>query len=212
MTQPVLCRLWHRSEAFNLNFFQFLTFRMSQTTKVLVTGASRGLGQAFVDNLALQPHTHVYAGMRNAGDTGAQSNGSVQILALDVSSNESVRDAAAKVEELDILILNAGMGAPARLSETSPEELTQYLEANSIGVHRVIQAFLPALRKGREKKIILIASQSGSFARQVHSNSIGFGGPYAVSKAAGIMVAVQYHRELNTFNNEGFTVVPTHPG
>jgi len=77
------------------------------------------------------------------------------------------------------------MGDDEKLVQTSDETLTRYLDVNVVGPHRVIRAFLPALRKGKGRKIVLISSGSGSCGIQVETGGKrGFAGPYSVSKAA----------------------------
>lgn len=130
----------------------------------------------------------------------------------------------------------AATGGKDQLLTTSPQQLTEYLDSNITGPHRVVLAFLDALRKGHQKTIVLISSQSGSLTKQV-ATPRGFMGPYvgsilytiflfllslafesmtdlallykAVTKAALNMMAVQLHNELH---KDGFIVVPLHPG
>lgn len=77
----------------------------------------------------------------------------------------------------DLLVVMAATGGKDDLLTTSPQQLTDYLDANVVGPHRVVLAFLDALRKGQEKKIVLISSQSGSLQKQ-RETPRGFMGPY----------------------------------
>ena len=176
---------------------------MPQT--IAVIGASRGIGAGLVTQLQQQPDTTVIATMRKPTASPASN---VEVLSMDISSEASVSSAAAEVPELDTLIVNAAIGDNEHLCTTSSERLTDYLATNVVGPHRVVRAFLPALRKRQTKKIIIISSTSGSMEKQIGATS-GFLGPYAVTKAADNMLAVQFHNELV---GEGFTVVPLHPG
>ncbi|KAK3186810.1 hypothetical protein K4F52_004556 [Lecanicillium sp. MT-2017a] len=173
---------------------------------VLIVGASRGIGHQLVEQLAQQPDYHITASVRSSADFGTAAVNTVQ---LDQSSADSVRAAAAQVKELDTLIVNAAMGDDEKLLSTSDERMAQYMDVNVTGALRVVKAFLPALRARKTRQIVLVSSTSGSLARQVNVKR-GFVGPYAVSKAALNMVAVQLHNELH--DDEGFTVVPIHPG
>ena len=173
---------------------------------VLVVGASRGIGFQLVDQLSQQPHHHIIASVRS--DAGLD-NPSVQAIRLDQSSPDSVKAAAAQVKELDTIIVNAAIGDNEKLLNTSDERMAEYMDVNVTGVLRVVKAFLPALRARKTRQILLVSSTSGSLASQVNVKG-GFMGPYAVSKAALNMVAVQLHNELHAA--EGFTVVPIHPG
>ncbi|PYH94015.1 NAD(P)-binding protein, partial [Aspergillus ellipticus CBS 707.79] len=83
-----------------------------------------------------------------------------------------------------------------------------YISTNVLGPLRVVQAFLPALMAQKTRKVIITSSYCGSFGVQT-AGLCGWGGPYAVSKAAVNMLAVQLHDELQS---EGVIVVPLHPG
>lgn len=92
----------------------------------LVTGSSRGIGLAIVTALASKPATEickVFASARSETDSLKQliagSGGRVEWVPLEVTSQESVQQAANKVLEslegngLDVLINNAGIGSKA---------------------------------------------------------------------------------------------------
>lgn len=74
----------------------------------------------------------------------------------------------------------AATGGKDDLLKTTPQQLTDYLDANVVGPHRVVLAFLDALRKGQQKRIVLISSQSGSLTKQF-TTPRGFMGPYVSS-------------------------------
>jgi NAD(P)-dependent dehydrogenase (short-subunit alcohol dehydrogenase family) len=171
----------------------------------LVVGASRGIGQELITQLSQDASNHVLATVRKSVDFGKPN---VETLILDQTNSESVRAAASKVKEVDTLILNAAIGEDEKLTTTSEERLQQYLNTNVVGVHRVISAFLPALKARQTRKIIIISSFSGSCELQIGAD-FGFSGPYSVTKAANNMQVVQYHNELH---KDGFTIVPIHPG
>jgi NAD(P)-dependent dehydrogenase (short-subunit alcohol dehydrogenase family) len=88
---------------------------MTETTIALVTGANKGIGLAVVRRLAERGWT-VLLGSRDPGRGAAAAaglQGDVTVLAIDVTSEESVAAAAKEVEErhgrLDVLVNNAGI-------------------------------------------------------------------------------------------------------
>ncbi|TRM70268.1 hypothetical protein BD626DRAFT_476848 [Schizophyllum amplum] len=178
----------------------------------LVVGASRGLGLALVHELLSRENTTVYATVRSAPPAELAASGA-QILTLDLTDDASIEGAAAQVPALDIIVVNGAMGEDEKLQTTSPERLLEYFNTNVVGVHRIMRAFLPALRKGKEtqKKVIFVSSAVGSLEIEVNQ-TLGFRGPYSVSKAALNMLAVQYHNELCHEGKEGFIVIPLDPG
>src|SRR5258707_6736797 len=109
---------------------------------VLVTGASRGIGQALVAEALARGARHVYAAARQPL---SYSDARVTPLVLDVTSPAQVRAAAAAVESLDILVNNAGLGLGGDLSDRAAIEA--HLAVNLYGTYDVTQAFLPLLAK-----------------------------------------------------------------
>ncbi|KIW96831.1 uncharacterized protein Z519_02222 [Cladophialophora bantiana CBS 173.52] len=177
---------------------------MSSNTTVVI-GASRGIGLELVKSLAQNPEHHVVATMRKPFAFGSAN---VDVLELDQTNQKSVDAAAAKVKEADTLIVNGAIGEDELLTKISSDRLLQYLDTSVAGPHRVINAFLSALRARKTRKIIYISSTAASLTGQV-GEKWGLRGPYATSKAAGNMLAVQFHNELH---EDGFTVVAIHPG
>src|SRR5713101_8308779 len=74
---------------------------------VLVTGANRGIGQALVEEALRRGATRIYAGTRQPL---SHSDGRVTPLTLDVTNVAQTQAAVERVESLDILINNAGLG------------------------------------------------------------------------------------------------------
>jgi len=177
---------------------------MSPKTAVII-GASRGIGLELAKYLSEEPESRVVATMRKPF---AMASPNIQVLQLDQTDSGSVERAALQVPEADILIVNGAMGEDEHLTTISSERFAEYLLTNVVGPHRVINAFLPALRARKTRTIVYISSIVASLTKEVGSHW-GLQGPYATSKAAGNMMTVQFHNELQ---GEGFTVVAVHPG
>jgi NAD(P)-dependent dehydrogenase (short-subunit alcohol dehydrogenase family) len=109
---------------------------------VLVTGASRGIGQALVEEALARGAARVYAGTRQLLE---HPDARVTPLILDITSPEQIQDAADQVESLDILVNNAGVFLYDDLSDRAA--LERHLAVNFYGTYDVIQAFLPALTR-----------------------------------------------------------------
>src|SRR6266849_11131509 len=97
---------------------------------VLVTGANRGIGQALVEEALRRGAKRVYAGTRQPL---AHSDGRVTPLTLDVTNAAQTQAVVERVESLDILINNAGLGLYDDLSDRAA--LEQHLAVNLFG-HR----------------------------------------------------------------------------
>ncbi|KAH7322380.1 hypothetical protein B0I35DRAFT_425743 [Stachybotrys elegans] len=176
----------------------------------LVTGASRGIGLELVKQLSVLPNTMVYAAMRKPFAISSPNNNIISIQ-LDQSSTSSVVAAAAQVPELDTLILNAAIGENEHLLDMTPERFAEYLDVNVVGPNRVVSALVPALLARKTRKIVYLSSSAGTISGQI-GETWGLQGPYAVSKAAGNMMVVQWHNELSKREDGPSTVVTVHPG
>jgi NAD(P)-dependent dehydrogenase (short-subunit alcohol dehydrogenase family) len=150
----------------------------------VVTGSSTGIGQATAATLARAGHT-VYATMRNP-KTGseelraiAEGEGlDIRFAALDVDSDESVRDTFANIlseaGRIDVLVNNAGVGHGGAVEETPLAAFRATMETNFFGALRCIQAVLPGMRERRSGWIVNISSVAGRFSaapQAVYSSS-----------------------------------------
>lgn len=140
-------------------------------TTVLVTGASRGIGQALVEEALHRGAARVYAAARRPV---AHPDERVTPLTIDVTDARQVQEAAASVGLLHLLINNAGIQPADDL--TDPVALEQALAVNLIGPWRVSQAFLPGLTR-----------TAGTIVNNVSLAAIApvpFAPAYSISKAA----------------------------
>ena len=138
---------------------------------VLVTGATRGIGQALVNEALKRGARRVYAGTREAL---AHPDARVTPLVLDVTSDAQIQAAGRMVESLDILINNAGIALFDDLSDRAV--LEQHLAVNLFGTYGVTQAFLPLLTRSR-----------GTIVNNVSTMAVAplpLTPAYAISKAA----------------------------
>jgi NAD(P)-dependent dehydrogenase (short-subunit alcohol dehydrogenase family) len=138
---------------------------------VLVTGASRGIGQALVEEALRRGAKRVYASARQPV---AHSDDRVTPLALDVTDAGQIQAAVKSVDSLDIVINNAGLALWDDLSDRAA--LEQSLAVNLFGPYDVTQAFLPRLSESRGA-IVNISSIAAWGALPVMA-------AYSVSKAA----------------------------
>ncbi|KAH6613148.1 short-chain dehydrogenase/reductase SDR [Boeremia exigua] len=187
----------------------------------LITGSSRGIGLGYVTVLARKDVSEVskiFAAARSESaalkELIAESAGRVEFVPLEVTSEESAKDAAKQVERslggkgLDVLINNAGIPSHTDGGIQNMTDLTQVLNVNVFGVHNVTRAFLPLLKKGQLKKIANISSSLGSMAL----SAMGKFQPtpaYKVSKAAVNMLTVQWAESLES---NSFVVLAICPG
>jgi NAD(P)-dependent dehydrogenase (short-subunit alcohol dehydrogenase family) len=128
----------------------------------LVTGASSGIGQATAERLTRAGYK-VYGTSRRGGHAGARS---FEMLALDVTSDESVEAAVQQLMQLegrvDLLVNNAGFGvAPAGAEESSLDQARSIFDTNFFGIVRMTRAVVPHMRRQGSGRIINIGSVLG---------------------------------------------------
>ncbi|MGA3203495.1 MAG: SDR family oxidoreductase [Bryobacteraceae bacterium] len=121
------------------------------TSKIaLVTGAGSGIGRAVSLALASAGFSVVLAGRRveQLEKTAALATGKTSVVPADVTNPQSVKALFSKLERLDLLFNNAGMGAPAvPMDELTFEQWSAVVNVNLTG------AFLCAQQAMRIMKI-----------------------------------------------------------
>ncbi|MGH2752824.1 MAG: SDR family NAD(P)-dependent oxidoreductase [Actinomycetota bacterium] len=125
----------------------------------VITGASSGIGEATARRLAADGFRVVIGARRSdrlrklAGEIGATA------LSLDVTDASSVSSFAAEVDEVDVLVNNAGLASGLEpVSSLSEERLRVMWETNVVGLLRMTQALLPELERSGDGHIVNLGS------------------------------------------------------
>jgi 2-keto-3-deoxy-L-fuconate dehydrogenase len=133
----------------------------------LVTGGASGIGEATVKELS-RAGAFVWVADINmtAAEALASSLPAAKALSVDVTSPESVAAAAVRLERLDVLVNNAGIGHVGSIEATEPEDFDRLMNVNVRSVYLMTRAFLPLLlAAGNDREtpgaIVNIASVSG---------------------------------------------------
>ncbi len=187
---------------------------MSRT--IVITGCSTGFGRIVSEQFA-RAGDRVYATMRGVDGknsaVAAELRGLVQsegidlrVLELDVTSDASVEAAAETVimesGAPDVVINNAGQMYMGITEAFTADEIARQLDINVVGVHRVIRAFLPAMRQAGSGLIINVSSIAGRM-------SLPFFSVYHASKWALEGYSLGLRSELAS---SGIDVVSVQPG
>jgi 1-acylglycerone phosphate reductase len=155
---------------------------------VLITGCSDGgLGAA----LALAFHNagfHVYATARSNGKMIELSKLGIETIELDVTSEASIAEVAAKVSSLDILVNNSGAMITMPAMDTSIERAKKMFDVNFWGMVATSQAFVPHLIKTKG----MIVNQTSVAATM----ALPWQAAYDASKAAAAMYSNVMRLEL----------------
>jgi NADP-dependent 3-hydroxy acid dehydrogenase YdfG len=158
----------------------------------VVTGASSGIGAATARRLSAEGFEVVAAARRRDRlDELAASVPNVRVVELDVTDPESVAALASSLENVDVLVNNAGGAIGTETIETAdPADWQAMYETNVIGVLRVTQALLPALSAGSGGHVVVTGSIAGHLVYEG-------GGGYTAAKHGATALVETLRLELN---------------
>jgi short-subunit dehydrogenase len=175
--------------------------------RVLITGASRGLGRALVFACAKAGAREVLAGARRVKDFADLKEEALAIFApittikLDVTDESDVR-AAGQLGFVDILINNAGVAGYGNPLDMDYEAATREMDVNYFGALRMARAMAPAMIKRGEGMIVNVAT---AFAKV----NLPIVGTYCASKAALLSLGQALRAYLSGQGVNVMTVMPT---
>ena len=164
---------------------------MTTDRTAVVTGASSGIGAATARALAAQGFHVVCAARRSDRITALAEEIGGTAVTCDVTDPASVAALAEAVETCHVLVNNAG-GAFGQepVEEADLDQWRQMYELNVLGVVRVTQALLPALRASGDALVVNLGSTAGRWAYEG-------GAGYTAAKHALKVVTETLRLELN---------------
>lgn len=165
---------------------------MASRGTAVVTGASSGIGAATARRLAAEGFDVVAAARRRDRlDALAGSTAGVRAVTLDVTSDASVAALADGLDDVALLVNNAGGALGVDPVERADlDEWARMYETNVLGVVRVTKALLPALEAGAGGHVVVVGSTAG------HRTYEG-GAGYVAAKHGAAVVAETLRLELN---------------
>jgi 3-oxoacyl-[acyl-carrier protein] reductase len=177
-------------------------------TVALVTGASRGIGQAIADRLATNGFYVVGTATSSDGAQGISGRlghgGEGRVL--DVTDAAVVADLAKSLTEADksplVIVNNAGITKDALMLRMKPEDWRVVIDTNLTSIYTVVSAFIKPMTKARMGRIINISSVVGSMGNAGQVN-------YAAAKAGLEGMTRALARE---FGSRAITVNAVAPG
>jgi len=178
--------------------------------KVIVTGASKGIGKGIASFLAMDGFT--VGGLARSEDLLDDLRASIQeqggtccVAACDLRDAESTEHAVQSLVKamngVDALVNNAGIVLRRSVWEIRPEEWNALIDTNVTGVFHATRAVLPVLREQGHGHVINVSSISGKVP-------LSGGSAYAASKFAVTGFSQSLLQEVREFGIKVTTIFP----
>jgi NAD(P)-dependent dehydrogenase (short-subunit alcohol dehydrogenase family) len=169
----------------------------------LVTGANRGLGKAYVQELLGRGAGRVYAAARNPDTIDVGDDGRVIPIRLDITNPDDVRAAVSRCGDVTVVINNAGaMLRSPLLAAPDLSAARSEMEVNYFGTLSICRAFAPVLAQNGGGAVVNVLSVASWLA-------MPFNGSYCASKSAEWALTNAIRTELRA---SGILVVAVHAG
>jgi NADP-dependent 3-hydroxy acid dehydrogenase YdfG len=158
----------------------------------VVTGASSGIGAATARRLAAEGFEVIAAARRRDRlDALAAEHPGIRAVTLDVTDPASVAALAAELDDVAVLVNNAGGALGVEpIERADVADWQNMFDSNVLGVLRMTQALLPALERGTGGHIVIISSIAGHL---IYEGGAG----YVAAKNGARVIAETLRLELN---------------
>lgn len=177
--------------------------------RIVITGASSGLGEALALNYAMKENQLVLIARREErlSDVALRCRGKgaeVETIVVDVNDFERMREIGVRLGEqkIDRIILNAGVSVGHSGGVTPFEDFERLFKTNFLSIHALLEPMMPKLIEEKEGEIVFISSLASLFTMPT---SIA----YSSSKRALNAYAEGLHYQLKP---HGITVMTIMPG
>jgi 3-oxoacyl-[acyl-carrier protein] reductase len=155
----------------------------------LVTGASRGIGAAVARALS-DAGASLGLASRSGDDLGIANAVAQPADVRDLASMEAIANATAeRLGGIDILVVNAGVGAYGPFLELNRDHLDEMIDVNVKGAIYSVRAALPHLLRSEAADLVTIASEAGR-------RGLPFEAVYCASKFAQVGLTAALDHEL----------------
>lgn len=169
---------------------------------VLVTGGSRGIGQACV-NLFLKANANVAFTFQSAEKdadnvvSGYSGTSKLKKYKLNLANTDEVEKVIGNIlndfESIDIVVNNAGIWKEAAIDQMSLEQWNEMMDINLTSTYLITKLVVPKMKKNNYGRIINISSTAGQRGEAFHSH-------YAASKGGMISLTKSLASELGKYS------------
>jgi NAD(P)-dependent dehydrogenase (short-subunit alcohol dehydrogenase family) len=176
-----------------------------QGSVALVTGANRGIGRAFVEELIRRGAKKVYATARDPSklaDLETAHPDRIQVLTLDITKPAQVAAAASQAGDVDLLINNAGINRKKGLIASAVlDDARDEIDTNYFGTLSMCRAFAPVLKRNGGGAIVNMLSIIARVSLPAY-------GSLCASKAAALLMTQGVRAELAKQHTRVVAVMP----
>lgn len=144
--------------------------------KALITGASSGIGKDMAkilnekgydlvlvarDEDRLQETKQELEQSNKNSNVNQERNNKIEIISIDLTDEEKCKNLAQNVQDIDILINNAGFGDCGRFDKTNLDKDISMIKTNVIAYHILTKLYLKQMKERNSGKILNVASIAG---------------------------------------------------
>ena len=157
---------------------------------VVITGGSRGIGAAAVKAFSQQGDKvfFLYEKNHDAAKAVAEDTGATPIC-CDVADGNAVREAFSQIEDVDILICNAGICYSGLMSQLPENDWDRIFDVNVKGIYHCVNAAMPGFLKKQKGCVITVSSMWGQVGSSCEA-------AYSATKGAVIALTKALAQEL----------------
>ncbi len=137
--------------------------------KVLITGATGGIGQAIARALRARGADLLLSGRRGDVLEPLATEVGGRALTCDLAQRTEVERLAAEAADIDVLVANAALPASGLLTELTQEQIDKMLEVNLRAPIALARALVPAMTERGSGHLVFISSLSGIAASPASS-------------------------------------------
>lgn len=169
---------------------------------VVVTGGSRGIGAATVEQFAKSGHRvyFLYEKSHEAAQMVAQRTGATPIC-CDVADGAAVKQAFAQIPDVDILVCNAGICYSGLMQNMTDEQWDRIFDVNVKGIFNCVKAAIPCFLRKHSGSIVTVSSMWGQVGAACEA-------AYSATKGAVIALTQAMAQELGPSGVQVNSVAP----
>lgn len=135
-------------------------------SRVLLTGATGGLGQAIAGALAAEGARVVLSGRRaeQLEEIKARLCGDAEVLPADLEQPGAAEELVERAGAVDVLVANAGLPAAGRVEDFTAQQIDRAIDVNLRAPLQMTRALLPGMLERESGYIVLMSSLAGKVA------------------------------------------------